>query len=338
MGRSQDKIDFVVLWVDGNDPKWRAEKEKWEKKLGIASDKNADNSEIRYRDWGFLKYWFRGVEQFAPWVNKIHFVTCGHVPEWLDTNHSKLHIVKHSDFMPKDALPTFNSNAIEASLHKIDGLAEKFVLFNDDFFLIDETKPTDFFKDGKPANTFSLHPIMPSDGMAGICFNNVKIINCNFKFRKSVKANLAKYLSPKQGKYILKTVPLLGYNMFPGFATFHMPNSYLKSTWKEVWSKESDILNQTLHHKFRDYEKDTNHWLYNYWQFANGNFIQRNTKFGANTSVADPLLPKIISEQKAKCINIGDVSVDDYDSVKKEIVKAFERILPEKSSYEIPRR
>ena len=25
-----------------------------------------------------LKYWFRGVEKFAPWVNKIYFITYGH--------------------------------------------------------------------------------------------------------------------------------------------------------------------------------------------------------------------------------------------------------------------
>ena len=107
-----------------------------------------------------MKYWFRGVEKYAPWVNQIHFITCGHLPNWLNTNHKKLHIVKHSDYMPKDSLPTFNSNAIELLIHKIDGLSEQFVLFNDDIFIIDKVKESDFFKNGIPCNTMSLAAII----------------------------------------------------------------------------------------------------------------------------------------------------------------------------------
>ena len=72
---SKYEIDFVVTWVDGNDPAWRQEKAKY------SGAGNWDDSEERYRDWELLQYWFRGVEQFAPWVRKIHFVTWGHLPE-----------------------------------------------------------------------------------------------------------------------------------------------------------------------------------------------------------------------------------------------------------------
>lgn len=33
------------------------------------------NSDKAYREWGTFKYWFRGVEKFAPWVNKVYLVT-----------------------------------------------------------------------------------------------------------------------------------------------------------------------------------------------------------------------------------------------------------------------
>ena len=103
----QEKIDFVIMWVDGSDPKWLEEKNKYlDKKIDTS---NAIN---RYRDMGVLKYWFRGVEKFAPWVNKIHFVTWGHVPSWLNTNNPKLNVVKHEDFIPQKYLPVFNANAI----------------------------------------------------------------------------------------------------------------------------------------------------------------------------------------------------------------------------------
>ena len=64
------KIDFVIPWVDGNDPKWKIEKDKYSPTK--ADESNASN---RYRDWGLLPYWFRAVEKYTPWVNKIYFVT-----------------------------------------------------------------------------------------------------------------------------------------------------------------------------------------------------------------------------------------------------------------------
>ena len=62
-------IDFIMIWVDGNDPEWQKEKRKYQ------PGNTADDREIRYRDWDNLQYWFRAVEKFAPWVNQIHFVT-----------------------------------------------------------------------------------------------------------------------------------------------------------------------------------------------------------------------------------------------------------------------
>ena len=72
-----NEIDFVITWVDGNDPAWIAERKKYNSKSG-------DKSDTRFRDWELLKYWFRGVEKYAPWVRKIHFVTWGHYPSWLN--------------------------------------------------------------------------------------------------------------------------------------------------------------------------------------------------------------------------------------------------------------
>ena len=76
------KIDFVIPWVDGNDPKWKTEKDKYSPSK--ADDSNSAN---RYRDWGLLPYWFRAAEKFTPWVNKIYFVTWGHIPAFLNAEH-----------------------------------------------------------------------------------------------------------------------------------------------------------------------------------------------------------------------------------------------------------
>lgn len=89
-----EKIDFVIPWVDGSDPAWREEFQRY------SPTKGTDAGENRYRDWNNLRYWFRGVEKFAPWVNTVWFVTWGHVPQWLDRNAPKLRIVRHEDYIP----------------------------------------------------------------------------------------------------------------------------------------------------------------------------------------------------------------------------------------------
>ena len=135
------KIDFVLPWVDGNDKAWQEEKNKY-------SGKKTDsgNCPERYRDWEQLKYWFRGVEKYANWVNKIFFVTCGQKPEWLNEKNEKLVLIEHSDYIPKEYLPTFSSHTIELNMNRIPGLSEQFVYFNDDVFIINEVKKNDFFE------------------------------------------------------------------------------------------------------------------------------------------------------------------------------------------------
>ncbi|MFR2063638.1 MAG: hypothetical protein ACLS36_08490 [Streptococcus sp.] len=51
--------------------------------------------------------------------------------------------------MPKN-LPTYNSAAIELNLHRIEGLSENYLYFNDDMYLIRDSHPSDFYKNGQP--------------------------------------------------------------------------------------------------------------------------------------------------------------------------------------------
>src|SRR5690625_3903641 len=166
-------IDFVICWVDGNDPKWRKEKNNYDPKSGN------DDREIRYRDWDNLQYWFRGIEKFTPWVNKIHFITWGHLPSWLDKDHPKLNIVNHKDYIPKKYLPTFSSHVIELNFHRIESLTDRFVYFNDDTFIIKEMKESDFFLQGLPRDIAVLMPLINNfrNSTGTIVSNNMEIIN-----------------------------------------------------------------------------------------------------------------------------------------------------------------
>ena len=142
-------IDLVYTWVDGNDPEWQVKKIYWQKQL--APDDEYAVSPARWRDREELKYSLRSVEQYMPWVNKIYIVTDNQVPAWLNLNHPKIKIISHSEIFPADALPVFNSMAIETRLAHIPGLSEHFIYSNDDFFTAVYLSPDFFFTaDGTP--------------------------------------------------------------------------------------------------------------------------------------------------------------------------------------------
>lgn len=332
-----EKIDFVIMWVDGNDEMWRKEKSQYD------TNTNADGTIYRYRDWDLLEYWFRGIEKYAPWVNKIHFVTWGHIPKWLNTNHPKLNIVNHKDFIPEKYLPTFSANSIELNLHRIKGLADNFVLFNDDVYLIDNVKQTDFFINGVPKDVAALNVHCPKKSLISqyFCINDVNIINEHFDFKKSIKENRNKWLSLKNSKSLIRTLALLSCPRFPGFYQQHIANSYNKSTFEEVWHKEYEILDNTCNHKFRE-TTDVNQWVFKEWQIASGNFVNRKLSFGKSfyidrdgLSIKDDVL-KYITKQKGKMfsINDGPMSDEDFDTLINDLKKAFSKNLNEKSSFE----
>lgn len=327
-------IDFVIIWVDGSDPKWRAEKDKYDTRV-----KSTSNSEVRFRDWDNLQYWFRGVEKFAPWVNKVHFVTCGHLPDWLNTENPKLHIVNHRDYIPEKYLPTFSSHTIELNLHRIEGLSEQFVYFNDDMFITAPTKPDDFFRNGKPRDTFALDCIYFNTDSAGY-FNgaDVTVINKYIRKKTALLKNFGKWFDPRNGaKNVLRTLLLVPWWYFQGFYYQHTPSSFLKSTFDELWEKELETLDTTCSHKFRQ-SGDVNQWLMKYWQLATGNFEVRRDSFAYCYHVKEENysdLLKDIPSKKHNMLCINDVNETyDFESKKEGVKAAFEKLLPEKSSFE----
>ncbi|MGA8257800.1 MAG: stealth family protein, partial [Nocardioides sp.] len=138
-------VDVVYTWVDGSDAAWDdARQARLAAVTGTAQTRES-SGRARFLDRGELRYSFRSIHLFAPWVRRIHLVTAGQVPGWLDVGHPMINLVDHRDILPADALPTFNSHAIEAALHRIDGLAEHFVYFNDDFLLGRPIRPETLF-------------------------------------------------------------------------------------------------------------------------------------------------------------------------------------------------
>lgn len=273
-------IDFVVTWVDGNDPVWQAEKAKYQ--VNVSND----DRNIRYREWDNLQYFFRGVDKFAPWVNKVYLVTYGHYPKWLNLNCKKLSVVKHEDFMNKKYLPTFNCNPIALNIFRIKDLSERFVFFNDDMFLLRPVKRELFFagKDCLPTDfaiASTLSTTNKYDTVQFMKFNNITIINTHFDKKEQMKKNFTKWINYKYGWNAIRNLVLMGEHHFKCFANNHLAFSYLKSECNDLWDKEFIELDETCSHKFRS-KLDYTDWLIRYWQLAKGCFepIGRHDKNG----------------------------------------------------------
>lgn len=293
----------------------------------------------RYRDWDLLRYWFRGVEEFAPWVHKIYFVTCGQKPEWLNETHPKLVLMDHKDFMPKEYLPTFNSSTIMMNLGKIPGLSDRFVTFNDDVFLMDYVKKTDFFQGDKVCDTAIMGTITgknASDIFPHCMINNMCVLNQYFSKKEVVKKNRKLFFNLKYGKQILKNLYLLPFEYFTGFNDTHLPAAYFKSCFEEVWEKEGVRMDHASKNRFRS-KDDYNEWLVKYWQFCSGRTIPRSIKWGRcfqlgqDTGYLEAIRNKTY---KAICINDGCPERFSFEKVQSELMEAFESILPEKSTFE----
>lgn len=154
---NNEPIDAVITWVDGNDP---AHREKM--KLFL---ENVDRSKIpgahptRFGSVNEIKYCVLSIFKFAPFVRNVYIVTdeqdpmlydtiSEHFPERLDS----LKIVDHKEIFRgyEHVLPTFNCRPIESMIWRINGLAEKFIYFNDDIFLVRHTRAEDFFINNRP--------------------------------------------------------------------------------------------------------------------------------------------------------------------------------------------
>ncbi|MEP9363746.1 stealth conserved region 3 domain-containing protein [Nocardioides sp. CN2-186] len=137
-------IDVVYTWVDGSDPAWNAAREQRLATMVGTPTTRESSGRARFINRDELRYSMRSVHLFAPWVRRIHLVTAGQVPAWL-VDHPQVNVVDHAAILPTDALPTFNSHAIESRLHAIPDLAEHFVYLNDDFLLGRPLAPQMFF-------------------------------------------------------------------------------------------------------------------------------------------------------------------------------------------------
>lgn len=329
------EIDFVITWVDMNDPAWQKSFSQYSDKIDNSVN---ELSEARFRDYGLLRYWFRGVEKFAPWVRYIHFVTCGQKPAWLDVNHPKLKIVNHEDYIPQQYLPVFNSNLIEIYMHNIPELSEQFVYFNDDVFVVDNVPKTRFFRDGLPNDIAAFRTNFGISQFEKMLKNNLRLINKHFDKQEVLNKDYAKWFDTSYGKKGRMTRIFRYGKNFLTLRTPHNAQPFLRRTFIDLWDKCGEELREMSTHRFRS-DDDYTPELIRTWQICNSDFNSYNTY--QDTKMFPLLIKskkaiKAVCEQHYSLVCLNDnVHIRDYQAVMDGLKSSFEFILPEKSSFEL---
>jgi hypothetical protein len=222
-------------------------------------------------------------------------------------------------------------------MHKIPGLSEHFVYFNDDFFIIDHLTQERFFTDGLP-NDIAAFRINMGLSLWNKCLrNNIKIINRRFDKKEVMERDHAKWYTKEYGDKARLTYLLKPYNKFVTLRTPHNAQPYTKTTFEEVWEYAGKELTEMSAHRFRsplDYTQE----LFRTWQICRSNFVPYNTY---KDTKMFPLVfrsgkaIKAIREQSYKLVCLNDSEhILNYDKTLSEIHSAFESILSGKSSFE----
>ncbi len=327
-------IDFVVLWVDSSDPGWRA---TYRERLQ-SGGRNLD-APCRYRDWDLLKFWFRGVGQYAPWVRKVHLVVSAQsqIPAWLNVHADRLAITLHRDFIPDGYLPTFSTRPIELNLHRIAGLADQFVYFNDDMFLVKPARPGDFFRGDLPCDVGLLSDIPPFR-YNNVLFNARVVICQHFGKSGLVSGKPSNWLNARYGWRFLASLPYWLRSGITGFHTPHLPVAYRKETFADVWNAEQVLLHETCGRPFRSLA-DVNQQVMRWWRLASNAFRATNMdRFGCTISLrgreSEALVRKCVLASNYSIVCVNDNELTDFTALRQPVRRIFEELLPKRSEFE----
>ena len=292
-------MDAVITYVDGLDPVWR---EAYRSRVGDAINGK------HFRDWGTLKYLLRGIETHLPFIKNVYLVVSGEsqVPEWAD--RSRLKVVLHRDIIPERFLPVFNSAAIEMFLHRIPGLDEEFIYFNDDMFPFRESKPEDFFREGRAAVSFHRH--LFATGM----------------YKRHCR----------NGDALAREAAGLGPS-----ALFRRPQhacaALLRSVCEELWALEGERISASISPLRR--EDNYNFSLFADYAFHTGRtFPQRVSNRHFSTAVAsmDKVCAFITSPTADfACINDVNMPEEKFRLYRERLLTAFGEAFPGKSRFEL---
>ncbi|WP_394216749.1 Stealth CR1 domain-containing protein [Brachybacterium vulturis] len=312
-------IDVVYTWVDGTDPVWLARKrDALETDAGERMTEDAA-ADLRFVAHDELRHSLRSLEQYAPWVRHVYLVTDRQRPAWLREDHPRLTIVDHKDIAPAGTrLPSFNSQAIEANLHRIEGLSEHFLYFNDDVFLSSPVTPDLFFNPNGIASMYmSRAHVGPGAPVQGEPASDSAGKNARALVREATGRRVSRKL-------------------------FHAPFALRRSVSYEIEERWPDVVAATRDAQFRRIDDVTlSGALHMNYAFATGRAVTRGIRYRyANVGAHDAAarlsgLERDRDVLQTFCLNESTHEIDPV-TLDHQVRSFLHRRFPDTSSFEIP--
>ncbi len=307
-------VDVVYLWVDGSDPAWRARRND---RLAALGREPMDGATVasRFREQDELRYSLRSVERFAPWVRHLYLVTDDQRPDWLVEDHPRLTVVDHRDIFPAEALPTYNSHAISARVHHIEGLSEQFLLMNDDVLLGRPVAPDDFFHANGITKFFLSKSPIPSGPIA--------------------PDDLPHFAARKRVRDLIQET--YGFRPFQTFK--HTPVAMSRSWLAHLEERFAEPYRRTVTAPFRSPDDLVPSWLHHYAGFAEGRALPADINydyFNLTSGQAFKRLSSLVGRRSVDCLCLNDDEGGDldFDLRTRMLAAFFEVFLPEASTFE----
>lgn len=293
-------MDIVLTYVDGLDPEWQK---------SYADAVGTPVNVKRFRDWGTLRYLLRGIEKYMPFIRNVYLVVSSgsQVPSW--AAGTELKIVLHRDIIPAEYLPTFNSATIEMFLHRIPGLDEEYIYFNDDIFPVAPCRREDFFIEGK------------------ICARPALMMFSAFNlFRKHTRNSdiLARRAAGMKPSVFFRRPQ-------------HTCSPMLRSACERLYEKEEKAILCSIS-PTRE-KRNVNQYIFtDYMYYCNLAVPRRqsNRHFSLATAGIDRICSFLrVPDRRFACINDVNMPDEKYLHMRKELIDSFQRIFPRKSRFEI---
>jgi len=342
-----EKIDFVLPWVDSNDSSWQKKKQVFSPQL--LDEYDTDAGIIRYRDTNTLKYVLRSIEMYCPWYNKIHLITEGHNPKWLNAEHPKINLITHEElYFDKEQLPTFSSPSIEMNLANLKGVSENFVYLNDDTIILNPILKERFFKNNKPVD-FLIHGWIPRNKAYQLLRDDstwVKSLNNNIDLINS-KTSPDK-IQDKKNIFFHHTYSTIGklsnflllylWKKYFFITHWHHPQPYKLSTIQKVYQEFKDPMMESSENKFRS-DNDLNQYLYRYYHLAKEDFYPYYHNDGyiariKSLKTLDKILEELESNEYSFIAIFDDYKQEESEQIIDKLTSFLETKFHKKASFE----
>lgn len=219
-------VDIVFTWVNDSDKEWYRKYQHYKSIAEIESLGNFATDTARFCNHDELRYSIKSIKKHLPWVRNIFIITDNQKPSWLKSDE-KIKVIDHKDIIDKEYLPTFNSHVIEAHLHRIQGLAEHFIYFNDDVFVARPLPAGHFFK---------------SNGITSLFVSQKSLTSMKKRGTETPTLSASKYASD---------IFIRDFQLNIDTPLVHTYVPLKKSAFEETWSLYEKEIKQFLPNKFR---------------------------------------------------------------------------------------